>query len=205
MIGNLYLISNSINNKVYVGKTYEALDKRFSEHKRESKKQLTRPLYKAMNKHGADNFNIELIGTFIQGELEEYEQVAIAEFDSFTNGYNATLGGDGKRYLTITDAEIINTYTVLKNADATAKKLKISEDSVFKVLKANNIKSLFTNPGISVFFVEENTRFDRISDCARYLIENNYTNISSIPSLVYSIKRVMDKQRKAYKKLHFTY
>lgn len=61
-------------------------------------------------------------------------------FHSFKDGYNATLGGDGKRYL---DYDlIIKTYQKVKNCNQTAKILNISSDSVRNVLHQNNISIL---------------------------------------------------------------
>lgn len=59
----IYKILNSINSKVYVGKTTLTLEQRFKEHKSDSKKELLskRPLYNAMKKYGISAFYIELI------------------------------------------------------------------------------------------------------------------------------------------------
>ena len=38
MLGNIYLITNNINLKKYVGKTLKNIDERFAEHIRTSKK-----------------------------------------------------------------------------------------------------------------------------------------------------------------------
>jgi predicted GIY-YIG superfamily endonuclease len=38
MNGNLYVITNIINQKHYIGKTYKDIEKRFKEHIQESKK-----------------------------------------------------------------------------------------------------------------------------------------------------------------------
>ncbi|HAU85718.1 MAG TPA: hypothetical protein DCW90_09495 [Lachnospiraceae bacterium] len=90
---------NDVNDKVYVGKTEYSLQKRFLEHCRDSKKQRCekRPLYNAMNKYGVERFRIELIE-----ETEctsEREQHWIEVLNGYTHGYNATKGGDGKKYI----------------------------------------------------------------------------------------------------------
>lgn len=202
MIGHLYLIRNTINDKVYVGKTYLSLEERFERHKQDSKKNSDRPLYRAIRKYGIDKFYIELIGSFEENDLEDFEILAIQEFNSYNEGYNATLGGDGRRYLTISDTVIIETYLQIQNADAVAKQLRISEDSVFKVLKAYNIPNLYKRPGNSVKF--NNIEFATLSDCARYLIDQGLTDNYNIPSVVTSIGRVLNGSRKAYKGLKFS-
>lgn len=58
----IYVITNQINGKQYVGKTnLSSIEERFKEHKSDFKKRRCekRPLYKAMNKYGVENFIIE--------------------------------------------------------------------------------------------------------------------------------------------------
>ena len=59
----IYKITNSINSKVYIGQTAYSLKKRFSEHinRAKSEPSITRPLYNAIRKYGAENFIIEEI------------------------------------------------------------------------------------------------------------------------------------------------
>lgn len=59
----IYKIINDINNKVYIGKTNQNIQKRFQQHLNDSKRLniQNRPLYKAMNKYGLQYFHIELI------------------------------------------------------------------------------------------------------------------------------------------------
>lgn len=59
----IYVITNEINGKQYVGKTNDSVEKRFKEHINDSKKERCekRPLYNAMNKYGAENFSISVL------------------------------------------------------------------------------------------------------------------------------------------------
>lgn len=59
----IYVITNKINNKKYVGKTNFSIEKRFKEHCSDSKRREfeKRPLYNAMNKYGIENFEISLL------------------------------------------------------------------------------------------------------------------------------------------------
>ena len=54
MNGFIYKITNTINNKVYIGKTLSSIEKRFAKHKEDSRRpqEQIRPLYRAMNKYG---------------------------------------------------------------------------------------------------------------------------------------------------------
>ena len=101
--GVIYLITNTINGKVYVGQTRRTLHRRWSEHKRDMWK-FDVPLYRSMRKYGIENFTIrmlECIGRDSEFELVEalnmFEQNAIKKHNSmidFGIGYNLTTGGD---------------------------------------------------------------------------------------------------------------
>lgn len=54
----IYKITNLINNKCYIGKTERTIEKRWKEHLRK-RNSLDLPLYRALNKYGINNFQIE--------------------------------------------------------------------------------------------------------------------------------------------------
>lgn len=94
----LYIINCSGNNKQYVGKTVN-IERRLSDHKWKlaNNKHKNPSLQSAYNKYGKDSFSykiIELEGISDE-ELNEKERELIAELDTFHNGFNLTLGGDG--------------------------------------------------------------------------------------------------------------
>ena len=95
----IYKITNDINGKIYIGKTYNSIEKRFKEHCKDrlKRKYEQRPLYSAMNKYGIEHFHIELLEE--TDNPEEREKYWIEYYGSFKNGYNATTGGDGKPYV----------------------------------------------------------------------------------------------------------
>ena len=108
----IYKITNKINNKIYIGKTsHSSIEERFKEHIRDSRKTRCekRPLYDAMNKYGVENFSIEQIEQVKNDEIaSEREQFWIEKLRTYIgfsdcNGYNATLGGDSKRYYNYTE------------------------------------------------------------------------------------------------------
>ena len=95
----IYQITNNINGKIYVGKTNFPIEKRFKEHCKDAFRERNekRPLYAAMRKYGTENFSISLLEE--TDNPEEREVYWIESLGSFKKGYNATIGGDGKRYL----------------------------------------------------------------------------------------------------------
>lgn len=98
----IYRIVNDINNKSYIGKTtLSSIEKRFQQHLNESSysRSKNRPLYKAINKYGKEHFYIELVEECPLEILSEREIYWIEFYKTFKEGYNATLGGDGKPYV----------------------------------------------------------------------------------------------------------
>lgn len=116
----IYLITNTLNGKQYVGKTLYSVQTRWTQHKNDySRPRMNkRPLYDAFNKYGIENFKIELIEECNVDAVNEREEYWIANLDTYSNGYNATLGGDGKRYKNY--KEIAEKYKELQNQKKTA-------------------------------------------------------------------------------------
>lgn len=93
MDGIVYLITNTINGKKYVGSTGRTLEKRFKEHTNYmSNKQINhRPLYQDMNANGVDAFTIEPIMEMKYFDIKELwlvEDAYIAIHDTIHHGYN---------------------------------------------------------------------------------------------------------------------
>ena len=94
----IYQITNDINEKIYIGKTESSIENRFREHCNDAFRERNekRPLYSAIRKYGIEHFHIKLIEE--TNDPEEREKYWIEKLGSFKYGYNATIGGDGKRY-----------------------------------------------------------------------------------------------------------
>lgn len=136
----IYQISNDINNKLYIGKTEYPIEKRFKQHCRDSQKLLdkNRPLYAAMRKYGIEHFHISLLEE--TNNPEEREIYWIEQKRTFKNGYNATMGGDGKRYL---DYDVlIASYLQTKSLTETSKIYNCDPGHLSQILKNNNIEVL---------------------------------------------------------------
>lgn len=77
-MGYIYVVTNQINGKQYIGQTTNTIKKRWQEHVCESKRQRNSmqvyPLYRAMNKYGIENFTIEQIEECSYEMLNEREQ-----------------------------------------------------------------------------------------------------------------------------------
>ena len=92
MIYKIYLITNCLNFKQYVGITKYSLEERFLQHTRRGF-----ILTEAIKKYGKDKFLIELVEEVESSERAyELEQYYIKKYNTKApNGYNLTDGGDG--------------------------------------------------------------------------------------------------------------
>ena len=148
-MGYIYKITNLVNNKMYIGKT-ESSDpfQRWKEHLNDYNKNRNekRPLYEAMTKYGINNFTFEVIEkTENTSEKEIYYINLFRTYIGFKdcNGYNATLGGDGKSYLSLNEQDIINFHiTSGYRLGITAKHFNVDSSTIKNILKKNNIKWL---------------------------------------------------------------
>lgn len=204
MLGSLYKLCFIGTPKVYIGKTYESLNSRLKDHIRNVDKFPNRKLSKAILKYGIPS--IELIGTWEQGQLEVEEILHIKKFDSYNNGYNSTLGGDGKRYVEFSDKEIIDCFKQSKSIIEVSNRLNIDTATVSKILKANNIDK--KKPKVDakrVKIVELDLLFDSGLACAKYLIDNGYTKSDNPRAVAPNITRVCNGIRKSAYKLTFLY
>lgn len=123
--GIVYLIRNTINRKVYVGKTVQNLDAYFADNlvaaiNGSKRKPL---LYRAIRKHGAPAFSVEILETCAAADLSEAEKKWIKSTQSCNSryGYNLTTGGTG-------GAMVGTAYEKLRKpkSEAHRKKLSIS-------------------------------------------------------------------------------
>ena len=160
-MGYIYLITNNVNGNKYVGKTELSIEERWGQHIKDSKKEKCeiRPLYRAIRKYGVENFSIKEIDTGQGEELNNKEQYWIQHYDTYKNGYNATLGGDGKILLDYD--EIIKTYLLSHNAAEVARTLGCSVDSVYKILKANDIPITKNTEIITEKYAKEIVQYDK--------------------------------------------
>jgi hypothetical protein len=134
-----------------------------------------------MQKYGVEHFHIELIEeTDIPEEREIYW---IEKLGSFKNGYNATMGGDGKKYIDYN--LVIATYREIGVIKDVAKKLNISPDSVSFILHQNNepinscqnIQTKKYGKVVNMYSLkgEYLQTFPSVGAAARYMVENNLT------------------------------
>lgn len=95
--GLIYKYTSKTTKKSYIGKTIEdRFEIRQAEHKSCSKDTKDSHFYRAKQKYGYEDFELEVVENNIPLEkLDEREAFWIAHYNTFEDGYNATRGGDG--------------------------------------------------------------------------------------------------------------
>ena len=206
----IYKITNLINGKSYIGKTLLTIDERWNEHCRAVRRKRCekRPLYSAMNKYGIENFKVEQIEECDDNVVNEREVYWIEYFGTFKNGYNATIGGDGKHYL---DYDLIcETYKQVKNTVKTAEICGCCADSVRNILRERNIPILSSQEVLKIQkskMINQYTldgeyikTFPSISNAAKYIQSLEPEKRTNIKGIVQHISDVAKGKRKtAYK------
>ena len=213
----IYVIENTINNKKYVGKTNFSIQKRFKEHLRDSKKNRKekRPLYNAINKYGEENFSIRVLEEVSVELSAEREKYWINFFDSFNNGYNATIGGDGKTYLDYNKILSLFDNTLLSQREI-AHQCNCSIDSVKNIvsqyredidwnkrLASRHIENSLGLKGLKVRCIETGIEFDSCTQAANWLIKEG-----KIKSQAYgrnNIPKVCRKKKKTLGSYHWEF
>ena len=179
------------------------MEKRFKEHcaDRDKERCKNRPLYRAMNKYGIEHFHIEMLEK--TDNPEERERFWIEQKGSFKLGYNATMGGDGKRYL---DYDlIVSTYQEINNIAKTAELLGVSTDSVSNVLTSRhiNIKSgaeiAKTEHGKIIKMFKDNKLikvFPTVGEAAQYVIDTKLSTATDLSGVKVHIRDCANGKRK---------
>lgn len=110
MYGQVYLITNKKNGKIYIGQTIRSLKLRYDDHfysANRPNKSYNIIFSKALRKYGKDGFTIECICvSFDRESLNEAEVALIKDYDSRNKsaGYNLAFGGNnGAKEIKITE------------------------------------------------------------------------------------------------------
>lgn len=136
MNGFIYKISNTINDKVYIGQTSGSVEDRFKEHLNMSYYNDSAPLYRAIKRHGRENFYIEIVEECLIDNLNEREVYWIKFFEGYSRGYNASLGGSGRQIFDYDEiwSDIIKGATLQELQN----KFSCGKDTIYTVVNLHN-------------------------------------------------------------------
>jgi len=139
MKGKIYKITNKVNNMSYIGQTRYTLEFRWKQH--QHKKDNTY-FHNAIHKYGVENFTIELLEECEVKDLDCREIFYIAKFNTFENGYNLTIGGDGRRKI-ISDNqydEIKELYMSGFSSHKISDLFQVDKATILKILRLLDVK-----------------------------------------------------------------
>jgi len=93
----IYKATNVKTNKSYIGKTNRKLELRKLEHISRTTHKSKSHFHNSLRKYGPESFiwSILFEGECSNNKLNDLEIFYIGYYDTFNNGYNLTLGGDG--------------------------------------------------------------------------------------------------------------
>lgn len=91
----VYSHRNTVNGKYYIGLTSQGLNLRWYQHTRSAYTGSKLKFHRAIRKYTDSVWESNIIhaGITTIEKASELEQLAIAQYDSYSNGYNSTLGG----------------------------------------------------------------------------------------------------------------
>ena len=173
MKGFIYIIRNTINNKVYIGQTRTSVNQRWSEHLRHAR-YGNQVINRAMRKYGIDKFYIETLEICEVSELDKREIYYIDLYDSTdkSKGYNVSIGGNTPRFKrkVLSINELVNLYVNEKfTLENIAKKYNISRYIISTELK---------NAGVTLR--DRHDSAERVSKVNKELILESIKNTNSL-------------------------
>jgi group I intron endonuclease len=97
----VYVITNTVNGKVYIGKTINTVQRRWTLHKYLAKCGTAGYFYNAIRKFGSDVFTLAILAT--ANSLEELNQLEVKFIEQYNSrskksGYNIRIGGEGGNF-----------------------------------------------------------------------------------------------------------
>lgn len=139
MKGFIYKITNKVTGKSYIGQTRYTVEFRWRQHQH---KKDGCYFHNSIHKYGAENFTVEILEECDFKDLDSREIYYIAKYDTFNNGYNTTIGGDGRRKI-ITDnqyEEIKELYLSGFSSNKIAELYKVDKATILKILHSLRVK-----------------------------------------------------------------
>lgn len=139
MKGIIYKITNKVNGKSYIGQTRYTLEFRWRQHLHKKDNVY---FHNAIKKYGAENFSLEVLEECDLDKLNSREIFYIAKYNTFENGYNLTIGGDGNRRLILDDKyeEIKAMYLAGFSSNKIATLYSVDKATIVKILRQLGVK-----------------------------------------------------------------
>lgn len=190
MKGEIYIITNDVNSKVYIGQTIQGIEKRFYQHKLLAKHNGKTKLATAMREIGDNHFKIDIICKSEQKQLTRLETHYIEKFNSIQNGYNSVIPvGDvqSNKYECIAEKieEIISDYLNGITYNKICERYSISRNYLAEICKGlsdlrieveyNSYNEAKVVIAYDISF-EPIKRFESINEALKFVIKLGYNS-----------------------------
>lgn len=136
----IYKATSATTNKVYIGQSSQTLQERINQHNSHAYgHQYNYHFHNAIRKYGAEDFSYEIIEDEIKTieELNDRERYWIKYYDSYNNGYNSTLGGEGRH--TRDDELIKKLFEEGKTTEEICEITNYNRATIYKSYKLSNL------------------------------------------------------------------
>lgn len=181
----IYMVTNTINNHVYIGQSKNIYNRfnnhHISEYKNEKSSCFNTKFYRALRKYGLENFVVSIIELCPVEELNQKEIYYIEKFNSFHNGYNSTAGGQN--------------FSENIHSQETEEKRKITREKNGSLKNENHPRAKLTNQevvkirqryidGESVSQIYEDYKhlYNNIATFRRIILGSTYVSAGNIPN-----------------------
>lgn len=176
--GYIYLITNNVNGKMYVGQTSKTPLQRFKMHVQDSYRNNERynsALHRAIRKYGESNFKIETLEECEIESLNSKEIYWIDKLGTFKNGYNMTLGGEGSNRLDIPDKKEFTELSKIYTATRLAEHYKVYLPTIYSWADKYNIKLKTHKRAVATVINGVEYKFETLNEAGQWLIDEGFT------------------------------
>jgi group I intron endonuclease len=181
-IYSIYKISNKINNNTYIGFTSRKIESRWKQHLKDSKSK-NNTIYKAFRKYGIEAFYCVVIYQTLDMDHAKYmEKYFITAYNTYKNGYNETMGGDGTigyNHSNKTKKKISD--SIKENPNIYLPKSKTHKNRISRALKGNidrndkwKERQSISQSKITYLITYKNGKTDIITSLNKFAKDNGY-------------------------------
>ena len=207
MIG-IYKITNKINNQCYIGYStniQQRWTKEYNSAFNSTHQAYNYPLQQDFRKYKKEDFSFEIIEECSIEELREKEKYWIKYYNSFYNGYNQTIGGEGIHKITSDslDELIYDLKNTLLSLTDLSKKYCLNIDTIRRINAGrmyfnNELKYPLRNFGINTLSIGNEPPNGNCQRCGKLISEYAYYCQDCMHILNRKVKRPSKEELEKY-------